>query len=118
MPEKKFSERIKDVALGLATLKVTTCVGDIQAKAPAGDQPGLTKFDLEWKPEKTRIIRTEVDLVAGDANNFVHESYEGDGNAAVMREYHERQVARAQDVVQRNVDLMIKVFNNFKGLLD
>jgi len=117
MAESSFLKKIKDVAVGLATLKVTTCIGDIQAKRPDADSPGLTRIVLDWDPAATQILRTEVDLVAGDANNFVHEKYDGDGAATVMREYHERQVARSQDIVQRNIELMMRLGEKFPQLL-
>jgi hypothetical protein len=37
--------------------------------------------------------------------------------SAAMREFHERQVAMSQDIVQRNVDLMIKLAKELTQLL-
>ncbi len=112
-----FKDTIKSVAINLATLKVTTCVGEIHAKRGDADSVGRTLIEPAWKPENTRILRTEINLIDGDAGNFLHEDFVGDGDAAVMREYHERQVVRAQDVVQRNVQLMMTLGDKFGKLL-
>ena len=67
--KKSFGQTLVDVAKGLATLKVTTCVGEIKAKRPAA-HAGLTKVELDWDPAKTQLMRSEIDLVAGNANRF------------------------------------------------
>lgn len=103
--KETLGRALLDVATGLETLKVTTCVGAIQAKKKSSGA-GATGFELVWKPEDVKVMATEIRLVDGDANNFLHDDFTGDTE---MRQYHERQVARAQEVVQRNVDMMIKI---------
>lgn len=112
----KVLQRLMEVAVGLATLKVTTCVGEIHAKQPP-QGPGVADLQPVFDAAKTRMLKTEVNLVAGDGNNYVHDDFLTGESAGTMREFHERQLARSQDIVQRNVDLMIKLGKEIKELL-
>ncbi len=108
--KKDLGQKIIDVATGLATVKVRTIVGKIGAAQEGLEPtPGLTAFRLSWNPSEVKVIATEISLIDGDANNFVPDEFLNNPEGASIRDFHDRQVQRAQEISNRNIELMMRV---------
>lgn len=90
---------------GAVNLKVVTLVGDAgisgEVESPTVDMP------------KTGLsMVTNINLVAGDITSSTSPDLLA-ANYADVRSLHAEMVAKAQDMVDRNVDILVKIFKTF-----
>lgn len=117
---KNLFERLLDAAHNLATLKVTTVVGDMtvvvvddggrwQVQPPklsptAGeDPPAGQPQDKSYGMTGSAII-TQIDLIQGDITTVIDKKFENPSNP--MRQVHEEQVDRANSIIRTNIAVL------------
>ena len=94
----KFVNKIETFLNDIAHLEITTAVGEFNVKYDAASR--------KWVPVETpsgiNAIRTDINLFQGDIVTAMHNRFSGDTDASI-RDFHETQVTKAQDIVEGNI---------------
>lgn len=92
-------------------LKVVTYVGAVEL---SGTLDALAIAMPTGKPGEDAIV-TSIDLVQGDIVNIVPTRFWAPEQVAV-REFHQQQVGEAKEIVDRNLNLILKAGKAMVGL--
>ena len=97
---------IANVANDFSHLKVTTAVGDFSyGKLPGeGDRYGVLPGGA------TAAMQTDINLVQGDITNLIATDF-AEGKYPDVRQFHETQVLKAEELVKGNVEALISLAN-------
>ena len=99
----KLLERAEKIANDFAHLKITTAVGDFKYTAKA-DGSGY-----EVAPgANNSAMQTDINLADGDITNLIAREFTTDAMTE-MRDFHETQVLKAQDIVKGNIDALVSL---------
>lgn len=111
MAQSDFWQTLSNTIHRAVNLRIVTLVGDavvsgdldqLQVGAPAAPQGALV---------------TDINLVGGDITRIVSEKLLG-ADYADLRAAHQESVKQAQDIIERNVNILITVFKEIRGELD
>ncbi len=110
MPTYDFWQTLSDAVDRAVNLRVITLVGDA---AITGD---LTGLKVVAPADKGQSLVTDINLVGGDITQIISEKFLGP-DYADLRSGHQASVKQAQDIVERNVNILVTVFKEFGSLL-
>lgn len=91
---EQILESLKDAAVNLMTLEITTTV-------TGGEQ---------------KEIKTKIDLVQGDISNSLNEAFLRDEELHPIREFHTGQVEKGQAIIKGNVEVIVGLVKQLRSL--
>jgi hypothetical protein len=97
---------IANVANDFSHLKVTTVVGDFRYTKLPGE---AESYDVV-PSGTTAAMQTDINLVQGDITNLIATDF-AEGKYADVRQFHETQVLKAEDLVKGNVEALVSLAN-------
>lgn len=106
-------QKIGKAARSLVELEVITAVGDFPVSL---DTDGRLTFQ-SGQIANTDLLVTRIDLAQGDITNYIDPSFLT-GDRAPLREFHERQVAQATAIMDRNVRVFTELARAFGQRLE
>src|SRR5215475_287786 len=104
MADTHFWQALSDTIQRAVNLRIITVVGDAQVKgsleALEVTAPGLTSG--------TSAMVTDINLVGGDVTTMISEKLLG-ADQAELRATHQAAVTQAQQIVQRNAEILVSI---------
>jgi hypothetical protein len=102
MAESDFWQALSDTIHRSVNLRIVTLVGD------AGVTGTLERMEISGPTASAGTLVTDINLVAGDITRIISERLLA-ADYADLRTAHERSVAQAQDIVERNVKILVTI---------
>ena len=87
-------DELNKVAKSLMTLEITTEVTGADSKK----------------------ISTKIDLIQGDISNSIDEAFLTDENIFPIREFHDNQVEKGQQIINGNIDVIVNLLQRLGQL--
>jgi len=106
-------QKIGKAARSIVELEVITAVGDFPMSLDDQGRPVFRPGEVA----NTDLLVTRIDLAQGDITNYIDPSFLA-GDRAPLREFHERQVAQAQAIMDRNVRVFTDLAKAFGQRLE
>lgn len=102
MAEQHFWQALSDTIQRAVNLRIVTVVGDAQV------QGVLQNLQVSAPAAPSGSLITDVNLVAGDITTVLSEKLLG-ADHAELRAAHQATVAQAQQIVARNVEILVSI---------
>jgi len=102
MAEADFWQALSDTIHRSVNLRIVTLVGD------AGVTGTLERMEISAPTAPAGTLVTDINLVAGDITRIVSERLLA-ADYADLRTAHEQSVTQAQDIVERNVKILVTI---------
>jgi hypothetical protein len=102
MAESDLWPALSDTIHRSVNLRIVTLVGD------AGVTGTLERMEIAAPPTSAGTLVTDINLVAGDITRIISERLLA-AEYADLRSAHEQSVTQAQDIVERNVKILVTV---------
>lgn len=102
MPELDFWQALSDTIHRAVNLRVVTMVGD----AVVGGT--LERMEVGAPAKPGSCLVTDINIVGGDITHIISDKLLG-AEFADLRTAHEAAVKQAQDIVERNVNILITI---------
>jgi hypothetical protein len=100
MAASEFWQTLSDTIHRAVNLRVVTVVGDAAVKGT------LERVEVDMPPASAWTLVTDIDLAGGDITRIVSDKLLGT-EFADLRNAHEAAVKQAQEIVERNVGILI-----------
>ena len=97
-----FWQALSDTIQRVVNLRVVTLVGDAQV------QGALEGLQISAPAKSAGTLVTDINLAAGDITTIISEKLLGQEDAD-LRALHQAAVTQAQQIVARNVDMLVTV---------
>jgi hypothetical protein len=110
MAESDFWQTLSDTIHRAVNLRVVTLVGD------AAVQGTLERLEVGAPATSAGSLVTDINLVGGDITHIVSDKLLG-AEHAELRNAHEAAVKQAQDIVERNVNILVSIAKEIGGQL-
>jgi len=102
MAETEFWQALSDTIQRAINLRIVTLVGDAQVSGT------LEKMQIAMPALPCETIVTDINIALGDITYIVSDKLLG-ADYADLRNAHHDSVKQAQDIVARNVDILISI---------
>jgi hypothetical protein len=102
MAETDFWQTLSNTIHRAINLRVTTMIGDVVVKGP------LDQLEVDAPTTPSSCLVTDINLVGGDITRVISEKLLG-AEYADLRSAHQDSVRQAQDIVERNVKILISI---------
>ena len=102
MAASEFWQTLSDTIHRAINLRVVTVVGDAAVKGT------LERMEVDMPPASAWSLVTDINLAGGDITRIVSDKLLG-AEYTDLRNAHEAAVKQAQEVVERNVGILISV---------
>jgi hypothetical protein len=102
MAESDFWQALSDTIHRSVNLRIVTLVGD------AGVTGTLERMEIAAPTTSAGTLVTDINLVAGDITRIISERLLA-VEYADLRSAHEQSVTQAQDIVERNVKILVTI---------
>lgn len=102
MAETHFWQALSDTIHRAVNLRVITLVGDAQV------QGTLESLQVTAPAADSGTLVTDINLVGGDITTIISEKFLG-ADHADLRAAHQASVTQAQDIVARNIGVLVSV---------
>ena len=102
MAESHFWQALSDTIQRAVNLRIVTVVGDAQV------QGVLQNLQVTAPSADSGSLITDINLVAGDITTVLSEKLLG-ADHAELRAAHQATVAQAQQIVARNVEILVSI---------
>jgi len=102
MAETDFWQTLSNTIHRAINLRVTTMIGDVVVKGP------LDHLEVDAPTTPSSCLVTDINLVGGDITRVISEKLLG-AEYADLRSAHQDSVRQAQDIVERNVKILISI---------
>jgi hypothetical protein len=102
MAESHFWQALSDTIHRSVNLRIVTLVGDAQV------QGTLEALQVSAPVATSGALVTDINLVAGDVTTIMSEKVLG-ADHAELRSAHQAAVKQAQDIVERNVNILVSI---------
>ncbi|HET6196375.1 MAG TPA: hypothetical protein VFE12_11490 [Acetobacteraceae bacterium] len=102
MAETDFWQTLSNTIHRAINLRVTTMIGDVVVKGP------LDHLEVDAPTAPSSCLVTDINLVGGDITRVISEKLLG-AEYADLRSAHQDSVRQAQDIVERNVKILISI---------
>jgi len=102
MAETDFWQTLSNTIHRAINLRVTTMIGDVVVKGP------LDHLEVDAPTTPSSCLVTDINLVGGDITRVISEKLLG-AEYADLRSAHQDSVRQAQDIVERNVKMLISI---------
>ena len=110
MAETDFWQTLSDTIHRAVNLRVVTLVGD------AVVQGTLERLQIGAPVASSGSLVTDINLVGGDITHIVSDKLLG-ADHADLRSVHQQSVTQAQDIVERNVKILVTIAKEIGGQL-
>jgi hypothetical protein len=110
MAESDFWQTLSDTIHRAVNLRIVTLVGD------AAVHGTLERLEVGAPPTSAGSLVTDINLVGGDITRIVSDKLLGIEHAD-LRIAHEAAVKQAQDIVARNVSILVSIAKEIGGQL-
>lgn len=111
MAASDFWQTLSDTIHRTVNLRVVTVLGDATVKGT------LERVEVDMPPGSTGSLVTDINLASGDITRVVSDKLLGT-EYTDLRNAHEGAVKQAQDIVERNVGILIQVAKELGEQLD
>ena len=111
MPATEFWQTLSDTINRAVNLRVVTVVGDASVKGT------LERMEVDMPPASAWSLVTDINLVGGDITRIVSDKLMGP-EYNDLRNAHEAAVKQAQEIVERNVSILMQVAKELGEQLD
>jgi hypothetical protein len=102
MAASDFWQTLSDTIHRAVNLRVITMVGDATVKGT------VERLEVDMPPAAAGSLVTDINLVGGDITRIMSDKLMG-ADYADLRSAHEAAVKQAQEIVERNVGILISV---------
>jgi hypothetical protein len=102
MAESDFWQALSDTIHRSVNLRIVTLVGD------AGVTGTLERMEIAAPTTSAGTLVTDINLVAGDITRIISERLLA-AEYVDLRSAHEQSVTQAQDIVERNVKILVTI---------
>jgi hypothetical protein len=102
MPASDFWQTLSDTIHRAVNLRVVTVVGEATVKGT------VERLQVDVPPAAAGSLVTDINLVGGDITRIMSDKLMG-ADYADLRNAHEAAVKQAQEIVERNVNILISV---------
>jgi hypothetical protein len=97
-----FWQTLSDTIHRAVNLRIVTVVGDATVKGT------VERLEVDVPPAAAGSLVTDINLVGGDITRIISDKLMG-ADYADLRNAHEAAVKQAQEIVERNVGILISV---------
>jgi hypothetical protein len=102
MAESDFWQALSDTIHRAVNLRIVTMVGDAVVRGT------LEKLEVGAPATSAGSLVTDINLVGGDITQIVSDKLIG-AEYADLRNAHQEAVKQAQDIVERNVNILVTI---------
>lgn len=102
MAASDFWQTLSDTIHRAVNLRIITVVGDATVKGT------VERLEVDVPPAAAGSLVTDINLVGGDITRIMSDKLMG-ADYADLRNAHEAAVKQAQEIVERNVGILISV---------
>jgi hypothetical protein len=102
MAESDFWQALSDTIHRAVNLRIVTLVGDAVVKGT------LERLEVGAPAASAGALVTDINLVGGDITRIVSDKLLG-ADYADLRTAHQESVKQAQDIVERNVKILVSI---------
>ena len=102
MPESDFWQTLSDTIHRAVNLRIITLVGDAVVKGT------IEELQVGAPAASAGTLVTDINLVGGDITRIVSDKLLG-AEFADLRNGHQEAVKQAQDIVERNVNILVTI---------
>jgi len=102
MAESDFWQALSDTIHRSVTLRIVTVVGDAAVSGT------LERLEIGAPTASAGTLVTDINLAGGDITYIVSEKMLGPEYSA-LRDAHQESVKQAQDIVERNVKILVSI---------
>lgn len=102
MAASDFWQTLSDTIHRAVNLRIVTVVGDATVKGT------VERLEVDVPPAAAGSLVTDINLVGGDITRIISDKLMG-ADYADLRNAHEAAVKQAQEIVERNVGILISV---------
>ncbi len=110
MAETHFWQALSDTIHRAVNLRVITLVGDAQI------QGTLESLQVTAPAANSGTLVTDINIVGGDVTTIISERFLG-ADHAELRAAHQAAVTQAQEIVARNISVLVSVAKEIGDLL-
>ncbi|BAZ52816.1 hypothetical protein NIES4103_54810 [Nostoc sp. NIES-4103] len=100
-----ITDAIKKAIVDVVQLEITTWVSE-----PSTESDYELQNRQEF-PKSGNRMHTVINLVNGDIKNEVGSQFVGSGPYAELREFHLSQVKESQEIIQKNIETVHKIYD-------
>jgi hypothetical protein len=111
MPANEFWQTLSDTVHRAVNLRIVTVVGDAAVKGT------LERVEVAMPPASALSLVTDINLAGGDVTRIVSDKLLG-AEYTDLRSAHDAAVKQAQEIVERNVGILISVAKELGERLD